>query len=399
MSIWLQSDLPSSTQVVVIGGGIAGVSVAYHLAKEDVEVVLFEAEEIAGRATGRNDGQMLIGTSEHYNRIVSQFGEEDARTLLWFVKSNNFELKDQIKHHRLNAQIGTWGGIHMAETEAEFEELKLAVDLMKKEGVACEILDAQRLVQCLPVANFYGAMKIPAEAVIHPVLMTKALALRAEEYGAAIYPHHRVADVQSADEGHIVTLTDGRKIKTLMVVHCTSALAVDLDQSGFLKSQVFPYRGQIIATDPLGADKVEAFRNHAMSSNFGYEYFRTYQRRFLLGGMRWSVKGQEEHTTDDTVINHTITDNLLDYVDKHFPTLRDVEFPHAWTGIMAGTNDGLPLVGEIPGQSGVLALLAFNGYGLSFAFKAGELIRDQIIHGSSSHPAAPMFSPRRFNGC
>ena len=89
MSIWLQSDLPSSTQVVVIGGGIAGVSVAYHLAKEGVEVVLFEAEEIAGRATGRNDGQMLIGTSEHYNRIVSQFGEEDARKLLGFVVDNN----------------------------------------------------------------------------------------------------------------------------------------------------------------------------------------------------------------------------------------------------------------------------------------------------------------------
>jgi glycine/D-amino acid oxidase-like deaminating enzyme len=62
MSIWLQKELPSKTQVVVIGGGIAGVSVAYHLAANEVDVVLLEAGEIACRATGRNDGQLLIGT-------------------------------------------------------------------------------------------------------------------------------------------------------------------------------------------------------------------------------------------------------------------------------------------------------------------------------------------------
>jgi glycine/D-amino acid oxidase-like deaminating enzyme len=397
MNIWLQSDLPSSTQVVVIGGGIAGVSVAYHLAVEGVEVILFEAEEIASRASGRNDGQMLLGIGEHYNRVVSQFGEQDAVRLWDFIRDNNTILKNTVLAHIPQARLQHVGGLHMAESEQELKELKLSVELLSQEDVVCGILDEQQLAALLPVENFCGAIHLPGEAVVNPVEMTKGIARLACDHGAVIHSHHRVFDVRSSDEGHVIYLDDGRQITTVMVVHCTSALAVDLDRSGFLKSQIFPYRGQIIATDPLDEKLVEPFAGRAMSSNFGYEYFRTYQNRFVVGGMRWSVKGQEEHKLNDMDANPTITANLRAYVNKHFPTLRGVLFPHVWTGIMAGTNDGLPLVGEIPGQSGVFALLAFNGYGLSFAFKAGELISDQIIEGRSHHPAASMFSPRRFN--
>jgi glycine/D-amino acid oxidase-like deaminating enzyme len=63
---------------------------------------------------------------------------------------------------------------------------------------------------------------------------------------------------------------------------------------------------------------------------------------------------------------------------------------------MAGTGDGLPLLGALPGQEGVFALLAFNGYGLSFAFAAGRCLAEAIVHGHSEHPAAGLFAPRRF---
>jgi glycine/D-amino acid oxidase-like deaminating enzyme len=133
-----------------------------------------------------------------------------------------------------------------------------------------------------------------------------------------------------------------------------------------------------------------------MSSNFCYEYFRTHARRFVVGGMRWSVKGQEEGTTDDGVVNPQITANLLGYVERHFPSLRGVAFPHCWTGIMAGTDDALPLLGALPGRAGVFVHLAFNGYGLSFAFAGGALLADLVLHGRSAHPAAALFDPRRF---
>jgi len=228
--------------------------------------------------------------------------------------------------------------------------------------------------------------------------MTKGIARLAELEGTKILTHSKVYNVSPTSDGHVVELGNGEKISTVMVVYCTSAFMrlKDFDPGNFFTSHVFSYRGQIIATDPLDAELIKPFDGYAMSSNFCYEYFRTYDNRFVLGGMRHSVKGQEENTRDDKVVNPEITQNLLGYVDKHFPTLRGVEFPNAWTGIMAGTNDGLPLVGRIPGHPGIYTSSAFNGYGLSFAYKAGEIIKELIVDGIASHPAAPLFNPKRF---
>ena len=134
---------------------------------------------------------------------------------------------------------------------------------------------------------------------------------------------------------------------------------------------------------------------YAMSSNFCYEYFRIHRGRFVLGGMRWSVPGEELGTVDDSTVNPEVTNNLLDYVRRHFPDLSGRDFPHAWTGIMAGTPDGLPLVGALPGRAGTYALGAFNGYGLSFAFLAGRCLAELVVDGQSPHPALPLFAPRR----
>ena len=94
--------------------------------------------------------------------------------------------------------------------------------------------------------------------------------------------------------------------------------------------------------------------------------------------------------------NPEVSQNLLDYVRRHFPLLRDIALPHSWTGIMAGTRDGLPLLGALPGQPGAFVLLGFNGYGLSFAHLGGEVLSQQILTGQADHDAAPLFAPRRF---
>jgi len=388
--------LPTNTEVVIIGGGIAGVSAALHLARGGVQVVLLEAGEIGGRATGRSDGQLLLGIGEHYNRVVSQFGLEAARNLWSFIRDNNIALKQEIVKSIPDCHLGDNGGLRLAETAAEWKELCETSELLAQEGILHTLIASEDLEKSLPIRNFIGGLRVPGEGTVQPLSMVCGLARLAHQAGAKIYTHHKVFTVKSSDVDNIVCLPDGHEIRTLAVVHCTSALALHLDQTGFLESQIFPYRGQIMATDPLDDWQIDPFRGLAMSSNFCYEYFRTHQNRFTIGGMRWSVKGQEEHTIDDSVINPVINKNLQEYIDKHFSSLAGVKFPHTWTGIMAGTNDGLPLVGPMPGKIGMLVSLAFNGYGLSFAYKAGELIHDYIVNGKSDHPAAGMFSLRRF---
>jgi glycine/D-amino acid oxidase-like deaminating enzyme len=133
-----------------------------------------------------------------------------------------------------------------------------------------------------------------------------------------------------------------------------------------------------------------------MSSNFCYEYFRMSRGRFVIGGKRWSVPGEELGILDDSTHHPQVTQNLLAYVHEHFPGCAALRSPTCWTGIMAGTPDGLPIVGALPGRSGEFALLAFNGYGLSFAFLAGRCLAEMIVDGQSRHPSIALFAPRRF---
>jgi glycine/D-amino acid oxidase-like deaminating enzyme len=404
-SLWLRESTPFAagavpperSDVVVVGGGIAGVSVALHLARRGVDVTLLERSVLADRASGRNDGQMLLGLGEHYHRVHSQFGADRARLLWQFIADNHAALRETLAAERVPCELEQHGGLRLAETQHEWSELQTAGQLLSQEGKMHELITADDVPRWLPAGRgFHGALFLPGEAIVQPVEMVRGLAAAAARAGAHIVEQAPVAKVDGDAGAFHVHLADGRTVECTMVVHCTSVLARELDASGGLQRMVFPFRGQVIATGALPDEVARQFPPYAMSSNFCYEYFRRHGQRFVLGGMRWSVPGEELGLIDDSLHNPQITANLLEYAHAHFPVLEAVAFPHVWTGIMAGTPDGLPLVGALPGTSGAFALCAFNGYGLSFAFLAGRCLTEMIVDGHSDHPAATMFAPRRF---
>ena len=394
---------PNTCDVVVIGGGVAGTSAALALARRGVDTTLCEAGHIADRASGRNDGQILLGLGEHYNRIVGQFGAAGARTLWQFIQRNHEDLCAEVESWSENCHLTQAGGLRLAETEHEQAELREAASLLDAEGIPHELLDRDALTGLFPASGgtFLGALRLQGEAVVQPAAMVRGLASAARRAGARVYEQTPVTGIIEAGDKQLVAIADGRQIEATIVVHATSALAPHLDRSGFLGRRVFPFRGQILASDPLSDEIAAGFpADCAMSSNFCYEYFRLHRNgggaRFVVGGMRWSVSGEELGIVDDTTVNTDVSAHLIDWVTKHFAALRDVQFPHTWTGIMAGTDDGLPLVGALPGPPGRFAILAFNGYGMSFAHRTGSVLADLITDGRSDDPAAPLFAPRRF---
>lgn len=403
-SLWLaeaptlpaSGPLPGRTDVAIVGGGIAGISTALHLARQGASVVVLEKDTVACRASGRNDGQLLLGLGEHYHRIHGQFGAGCAQLLWDFLRDNHDAMRAELAASGVACELERHGGLRLAETPHEWHELQQAAALLAAEGKAHELVPAPELPRWLPAAvGFHGALHLPGEAIVQPVRMVRGLAGAAVRAGAIVAEHAPVAAIDGDAGDFTVRLHDGRTLGASMVVHCTSTLARELDRSGLLQRAVFPFRGQVIATDPLPPATAAGFPPHAMSSNFCYEYFRISRGRFVIGGKRWSVPGEQVGILDDATHEPQITANLLAYVHEHFPTLRGTPFPHVWTGIMAGTPDGLPLVGALPDRPGTYALLAFNGYGLSFAFLAGRCLAEILTEGQSSHPAAALFAPRR----
>ncbi len=404
-SLWLEeaapfavaaTALPPRADVVVLGGGIAGVSAALHLARAGVDVVLLERGELASRASGRNDGQLLLGLGEHYHRIHGQFGAARARLLWDFLRDNHELLRAAIAAAGIDCGLHEHGGLRLAETPHEYTELATAAELLAAEGKPHRLVAAHELQRWLPAGRgYHGALFLHGEAVVHPVRLVRGLAAVAADAGARLFERAAAATITGGAGDFTVRLTDERAIHASVVVHCTSTLARELDRTGLLARAVFPFRGQILASDPLPPAVLAEFPPYAMSSNFCYEYFRVHGGRFVIGGKRWSVPGEELGVLDDAGHHPVITQNLLAYVREHFPALAATPFPHVWTGIMAGTPDGLPLLGALPGEPGEFALCAFNGYGLSFAFLAGRSLAEMIVDGHSPHPAVPLFAPRR----
>jgi gamma-glutamylputrescine oxidase len=404
-SLWLQqaepftanAPLPERADVAIVGGGIAGVATALHLAQAGVDVVLLEQGVLAGRASGRNDGQLLLGLGEHYHRIHGQFGAERARLLWDFLRANHDALRAAVDARGIDCELRQDGGLRLAETPHEWTELQQAAALLAAEERPHRLVPPAELAAVLPAAvGFHGALLLHGEAIVHPVRMVRGLARAAAAAGARIVEHAPVTAIDGEAGAFRVRTAAGACVEAAIVVHCTSTLARELDRSGLLSRTVFPFRGQVIATGPLPPDVAAAFPPYAMSSNFCYEYFRVAGDRFVIGGKRWSVPGEELGIVDDAGHHPQVTANLLAYVREHFPSLRDTAFPHVWTGIMAGTPDGLPLVGALPGAPGTFALLAFNGYGLSFAFLAGACLAATIAGERPPHEALPLFAPRRF---
>ncbi|MBI5849484.1 MAG: FAD-binding oxidoreductase [Planctomycetes bacterium] len=393
-----EAPLPAQADVVIAGGGIAGISTALALARAGVSAVVLEAEVVAARASGRNDGQMLLGLGEHYNRIVGQLGRERARLLWDYILRNNQAMKDEIAAAGNACGLESRGGLRLSCSEHEQRELEEASALMREDGIPHELLPAEAIGRVLPAARgFHGVLRLPGEAIVQPAAMVRGFALRAREAGARIVEGARVVAIErDGDDASRVVLADGRAIRCAMVVHCTSTLARELDASGFLKAQVFPFRGQIHATAVLPDAIAAQFPPCAMSTHFCYEYFRVHEKRFVVGGMRWSVPGEQLGILDDQNHDDRVSVNLRAFVDRHFPALAAIPFVEAWSGIMAGTHDALPLLGALPGRPGVMALLGFNGYGLSFAFEAGRSLAQIVVDGKASHPAVALFAPRRF---
>ncbi|MCA8972436.1 MAG: FAD-binding oxidoreductase [Planctomycetes bacterium] len=393
----LRDTVERTVDIAILGGGVAGTSCAYHAASRGVGCVLLEAGTIASRASGRNDGQILLGLGEHYNRLIGQWGARDAEALWRFIDDNHEGMLAVIEDQTLACSAIRNGGLRLAEAETEAAELRESAELLAGMGVPVRYLDAPEVAEALPLSRgFVGGLFLEREAIFDPFAFVRELAMRARDRGARVREACPVAKIEGEAGGFRIHCADGPCIDATVLVHATSALAPELDRSGFLGRTIFPFRGQILATHPLPDEVCRAMPPWAMSSNFCYEYFRMHADRLTLGGMRWAVPGEETGIVDDSTVHDGVTARLEAWLEAHFPAIARAGTAMSWTGIMAGTRDGLPLVGGIPGRPGEYTCAAFNGYGMSFAFAAGATIVDLIESGRTERPAAAMFRPSRF---
>ena len=132
VSYWQNKKNKQEFDITIIGGGIAGLSCAYWLLKEDqdLQIALVEKHEIGDGATGRNAGFVTCGSVEHFNRLVSKHGADEALDIWRFSETNLALLKQEIiKEKSESLGFEQKGSFSLASTESEFAELKKSYEL------------------------------------------------------------------------------------------------------------------------------------------------------------------------------------------------------------------------------------------------------------------------------
>jgi glycine/D-amino acid oxidase-like deaminating enzyme len=383
------APLPSRAEVVVIGGGITGVSAAYWLAGHGIGAVVLEARGLSGGATGRNGGHISPGTAERFSEACKRYGPDRARAIWDFSHRCAEAVQAFVAEHRVDCELRVTGSVSLALTPAELAQVEETAETLRGLGVGVERWDAVTCAERTRSRSFLGGVRRPSAGQLWPARLVVAVAEQALARGARI---HARTTVQAIDRGagSITVRTDRGDIATPRVVHATNAWTRRLVPA--LDGVIVPVRGQVIVTAP--APRLWPF---GLSTNFGMEYWM--QRpdgRIVLGGMRWVTDTQEVGIDDDTAVEPRVSAALRDFLPRHFPELATVPVEREWTGIMGFTPDRAPLVGPLPGPPGEYIAAGFHGHGMPMAFFAAKAVAEMIAGKEPETFVPEAFLPERF---
>ena len=393
LSYWLatgpcldtSAPLPDRAQVVVLGGGIFGISAALFLARAGADVLLLEERRLSGGATGRNAGIVAPGTTQSYLTLGETAGWDTARQVWQFTEDSADLLKQVLLDEKIEAEQRVEGAYSVAMTPAEVETHQGAVERLAGDGFELAWLDRAALQAHvglpLPPA-FLGARFNPRGVILHSARLVVGLAQAAQRYGAQLRQGVRVLGI---GKGQVET--DQGAVRTDHIVLATNAYTGRLVPA--LASVIIPTRGQMRATIPLPQRVFQG----SWSANEGGEYWQqTLDGSWVLGGMRRRAADAEVgYLADD--LNSVVQAALDSFVAEHFPNLASAPVSHRWAGSMGFTPDQRPLIGPFAG--GLWLAGGCSGHGMPFATEAGRQIALWICQGQPDRDMAP-FDPQRF---
>ncbi|GAB4503576.1 MAG: FAD-dependent oxidoreductase [Anaerolineales bacterium] len=235
------SELPSHAQVVIIGGGVGGCSIAYHLTLMGwKDVVLLERHELTSGSTWHSAG------------LVGQMRSDANLTRMMHYSTDLYRrLKDETGHDPAWREVG---GIRLASSAERMEELKRLVGMAASFGVPMELIsakEAQRMFPLMSIEGVVGAAYTPNDGMIDPTGLTNALATGAKNRGARIFTETNVEKINLKNGRVHEVVTDRGAIQTEIVVNAAGQWGKEVGKMVGLNLPVVPMAHLYIITKPI----------------------------------------------------------------------------------------------------------------------------------------------------
>ena len=369
-------SLPSSTKVVVIGGGVVGCSVAYHLAKFGwKDTVLLERD------------QLTSGTTWHAAGLVSQLGPSAAITKIRKYSLDLYkELEKNVDH---SAGLRLNGALSIAETKGRWQELQRQATTAQLYDVDVKILDKAQIKKNYPIVNtddVIGGILMPGDGAADPSGVTHMLAKAARKEGAKIFEKSPVEEILTKKGKITGVKVNGHKIDCEYVVLASGMWSRQIGERTGVSIPLYPAEHFYIITEPIDnlsktLPTIRDFDNRV--------YIKEDAGKILVGIFEgnsipaWNKtnKVPEDFSFGEFQENFEHFEPYLESAIKRFPVLETAGIRKFFSGPESFTPDTNTLLGEVPEIKNFFVCCGLNSIGIGSGGGVGKVTAEWLIQG------------------
>ena len=355
--------LPASTEVVVIGGGYAGVTAARELARRGVAVTLLEARTLGWGASTRNGGIVHGGYKWSAGQLIKRYGQDTGRALYQETLDSYQLVKQLIAEEGIDCDFREVGHLELAYAPAHAGELEHARESFASVGVRSTVVPRERIHEEIGSDAYFGALVVEGSGLVHPGRYFVGLASAADRAGADLHEGLRAKRITKVEGGFDVE-TERGSIRARDVFVATNGYTDGVVPS--LRRRVIPIGSYIIASEPLPealahelSPKGRAFFD---TKNFLYYWHVSADRRMVFGGRASFMP---------TTIDRTAAILWRGLLEVH-PQMAGHRIEYAWGGNVGFTFDRMPHVGRT--KDGVTYAMGCCGTGVALMTNLGTKV-------------------------
>jgi len=380
----LNSDV--DIDILVVGGGIAGLTTAYCLAKEGLKVILVEDGFIGSGETGRTTAHLTCALDDRYYELEKTFDQPTAKLAAQSHTAAIDWIENTVKQNNIDCHFKRVDGYLFSNPSDSTETLQVEYKATQRAGLLTEMLNK---IPSIVTENAAGCIKFPNQAQFHILLYLKGLANAFIQAGGKIYTQTKAENISK--EG---ATANGFKIKANHIVVATNTPVNDWVA---MHTKQWPYRTYVIATKiPKGKLPYSLWwdtgdqNSKWISKPYHYVRLEEFNEQYDM-----LISGGEDHRTgqadDEHIKEEDRYTNLEEWTRKHFPAIETIEFK--WSGQVMEPVDSLAYIGKNPGDDNIYIITGDSGNGMTHGTLGGMILKD-IITGKDN-PWIKMYSPSR----
>lgn len=374
--------------VVVIGGGIIGSSIAYYCSKSGLDITVLEKNELASGTSSKCDGNILAVDKD------PGFDSQMALKSQELVHELNNELEIPFEYRNP-------GSVLVCENDREMEAAQKWVQKQQDAGLDFRMLDREDLRNESEyfADDLLGGLECRTDSIVNPYMLTYSMIHRAKQFGAKIHTNTEVKNLYKNQVNQFVIETNNGIFTANKVVNACGVWAPFIGEMLDIDISIKPRKGQIIVASrqqPVGLRNVMEFGY--LISKFGGErqvdpltdkygvafvFEPTESQNFLIGSSR-------QFNGYDTKVDHEVMKYIAKRAVRFYPKIADMTVIRTYAGLRPWTADHLPIISHVEKVPGFYIAAGHEGDGISLAAITGKVIEEMINDNDTSIPIEPL---------